>query len=277
MRSAARSAWLARLEQPGCLPNLPLNKDPMTILRKLLLASALGAPFGIAIAAAAMPAAVVAPAMSYSAQHTALLIVDPYNDFMTEGGKLYAAIKPTADASGMFNNLRKIIPAARAARMQVFVLPHHQSSPDGDDYTGWEHINLFQAKNLPLKAFEVGSWGAQFNPEFGPRPGDIVIRQHFAQSGFANTDLDFQLKQHGITHIILVGLIANSCIESTARYGMELGYHVTIVPDAAAAFNPEGMVAAAVNAPMFAHAITNTDDLLRQFPAAGQPRSGLPK
>ncbi len=237
----------------------------MNIIRNLLFTTTVAVAFCNAFAAdiKAPP-----PALSYSAEHTALLIVDPYNDFMTEGGKLFAAIKPTADASGMFGNLRKIIPAARSSGMQIFVLPHHQSSHEGDDYAGWQHVNLFQAKNAALEAFEVGSWGAQFNPEFGPKPGDVVVRQHFAQSGFANTDLDFQLKQHGISNIILVGLIANSCIESTARYGMELGYHVTIVPDAAAAFSPEGMVAAEVNAPMFAHAITKTDDLLKQFPPA---------
>jgi nicotinamidase-related amidase len=231
----------------------------MNIFRPLLILAALAMGQAHGAAPAATP---------YSAEHTALLIVDPYNDFMTEGGKLYQAIKPTADASGMFDNMRKIIPAARAAGMQVFVLPHHQSTPDGDDYPGWQHVNMFQAKNAGLKAFAVGSWGAQFNPEFGPRKGDIVVRQHFAQSGFANTDLDFQLKQHGISHIILVGVIANSCIESTARYGMELGYHVTLVPDAQAAFSAEGMRAAAENAPLFAHAILPTAELLKQFPAA---------
>lgn len=231
----------------------------MQILRSLLAAGTTALFMAHAVAAAPPPV--------YSAEHTALLIVDPYNDFMTEGGKLYQAIKPTADASGMFGNLRKIIPAARNAGMQVFVLPHHQSSPTGDDYAGWQHVNLFQAANQGVKAFEVGSWGAQFNPEFGPKPGDVVIRQHFAQSGFANTDLDFQLKQHGITHLILVGVIANSCIESTGRYGMELGYHVTIVPDAQAAFSEEGMRAAAANAPMYAHAILGTAELLKLFPS----------
>jgi nicotinamidase-related amidase len=235
-------------------------------LFRILIAGAAGAALFLSRASAA-PTAPTAPA-AYSAEHTALLIVDPYNDFMTEGGKLYQAIKPTADASGMFDNMRKIIPAARAAGMQVFVLPHHQSSPTGDDYEGWRHVNMFQAKNQGLKAFEVGSWGARFNPEFGPKKGDIVVRQHFAQSGFANTDLDFQLKQHGISHIILVGVIANSCIESTARYGMELGYHVTLVPDAQAAFSPEGMLAAEANAPLFAHAILKTAELLKQFPVA---------
>ncbi len=51
---------------------------------------------------------------TYGREQTALLIVDPYNDFMSEGGKLYAAIKPTADSSGLFDNLRKIIPKIRS-------------------------------------------------------------------------------------------------------------------------------------------------------------------
>jgi len=203
---------------------------------------------------------------TYSAERTGLLIVDPYNDFMSEGGKLFNAIKATADASGMFGNLRKIIPAARAAGIQVFIVPHHRSHHG--DFDGWQHINMFQKAGLPTKAFEVGSWGGEFNPEFGPQPGDVVIKEHWAQSGFANADLDAQLKQHGIQKIILVGLIANSCIESTARFGMELGYHVTLVTDATAAFSAEGMQAAATNAPMFAHAIYSTAELLEQLPVA---------
>lgn len=205
-------------------------------------------------------------AASYDPKHTGLLIVDPYNDFMSEGGKLYAAIKPTADASGMFGNLRKIIPTARALGIQVFIVPHHRSHEG--DFDGWQHINMFQKQGLPTKAFEVGSWGGEFNSEFGPRPGDVVIKEHWAQSGFANTDLDAQLKQRGIGKIILVGLIANSCIESTARWGMELGYHVTLVKDATAAFSEEGMQAAATNAPMFAHAILSTRELIGQLDAA---------
>jgi nicotinamidase-related amidase len=203
---------------------------------------------------------------SYIAERTGLLIVDPYNDFMSEGGKLYDAIKPTADASGMFENLRKIIPAARAAKIRVFIVPHHRSH--AHDFDGWQHMTPFQKAGVPGKAFEKGSWGGEFHPEFGPQDGDVVVYEHWAQSGFANTDLDAQLKQHGIERIILVGLIANSCVESTGRYGMELGYHVTLVNDGTAAFSPEGMIAAATNAPMFAHAILSTEELLKQLPSA---------
>jgi nicotinamidase-related amidase len=50
--------------------------------------------------------------------------------------------------------------------------------------------------------------------------------------------------------------------------GMELGYHVTLIKDATAAFNPEGMVAARVNAKLFAHSELTTDELIAALPKA---------
>ena len=98
------------------------------------------------------------------------------------------------------------------------------------------------------------------------QPGDVVIKEHWAQSGFANTDLDQQLKQHGIERIVVIGMLANTCIESTGRFGMELGYHVTLVKDATAAFSREAMQAAhELNGPTFAHAILATDELIATF------------
>jgi nicotinamidase-related amidase len=63
-------------------------------------------------------------------------------------------------------------------------------------------------------------------------------------------------------------MIANTCIEATARLGMELGYHVTLIKDATAAFSHEGMHSAhEVNGPQFAHAILTTKELLLLLPA----------
>jgi nicotinamidase-related amidase len=61
----------------------------------------------------------------------------------------------------------------------------------------------------------------------------------------------------------------NTCIEATARLGMELGYHVTLTRDATAAFSHEGMHAAhEINGPLFAHAIMATNELLPKLPAS---------
>jgi nicotinamidase-related amidase len=68
-----------------------------------------------------------------------------------------------------------------------------------------------------------------------------------------------------------VGLLANTCIESTARFAMELGYHVTLVRDATAAFSRDHMHAAhELNGPTFAHAIPTTSELLDALPLASR-------
>jgi nicotinamidase-related amidase len=91
----------------------------------------------------------------------------------------------------------------------------------------------------------------------------VVVREHWSASGFANTDLDLQLKQHGVRRVVLVGLLANTCIEATARFAAELGYHVTLVRDATAAFTPLAMQCAhELNGPTFAQAIVSTEELL---------------
>jgi nicotinamidase-related amidase len=55
-------------------------------------------------------------------------------------------------------------------------------------------------------------------------------------------------------------MLAKTCIESTGRFGMELGYHVTLVKDATAAESWEAMHAAELNGPTFAHAIVSTGE-----------------
>jgi nicotinamidase-related amidase len=46
--------------------------------------------------------------------------------------------------------------------------------------------------------------------------------------------LDLQLKKHGIHQLIVIGLIAHTCIEATVRFAAEFGYEVTMVKDATA-------------------------------------------
>ena len=201
---------------------------------------------------------------SYSKDTTALLIIDPYNDFMSEGGKLYKQTLETAKEAGFYENMRKLIPAVRAAGIGVFIVPHHRAV--NGDYDNWLAVTSSQRGSARSMLFAAGTWGGDWHPEFGPKPGDVIIKEHWAQSGFANTDLDQQLKQHGIRKVILVGFIANTCVESTGRFAMEPGYHVTLVKDATAAFSKEGMTAAQVNAPTFAHAIKTTSELIQALP-----------
>lgn len=208
-------------------------------------------------------------------ESTALLLVDPYNDFLSEGGKVYPHLKPIADEVGLLDNLRRLDATVRAAGVQVVIVPHRRWEPG--DYEDWDHPNPTQQRIMHQHQFARGEWGGEWHPDFAPKPGDIVVKEHWGQSGFANTDLDFRLKQKGITHVIVVGLLANTCIESTARFAMELGYHVTLVRDATAAFSHEMMHAAhKLNGPTYAHAILTTAELIELLPKAAVSKETMP-
>ncbi|MDF0729294.1 cysteine hydrolase [Pseudomonas entomophila] len=197
----------------------------------------------------------------YSRSDSGLLLVDPYNDFLSEGGKLNGLAKAVADRVGTVANLTAVLAAVRRAGIQVFYVPHHRARPG--DFSGWKHPSPYQLGASRAQVFAEGSWGGEWHPAFVPQASDVLVHEHWGGSGFANTDLDLQLKQHGVVKVILVGMLANTCLESTGRFAAELGYHVTLVRDATAAFSEEAMHAAhQINGPTYAHAIVDTAELL---------------
>jgi nicotinamidase-related amidase len=72
-----------------------------------------------------------------------------------------------------------------------------------------------------------------------------------------------QLKRHGIHQLIVIGLIAHTCIEATVRFAAELGYDVTVIKDAVADYSDEMMHAALeINLPNYASAIVTTKEIV---------------
>jgi nicotinamidase-related amidase len=192
---------------------------------------------------------------------TALLFIDPYNDFLAEDGKMWPMVAVVAREVGLHANLAAITAAARAARMQVVIVPHHRWQPGELD--GWDHPSPYMVGGYDLQLFAVSSKGGEWHPDFAPQTGDLICTEHWGSSGFANTNLDTLLKQKGMTRVILIGLIANTCLESTGKYAVELGYHVTLVCDATAAASADAMRCAhEINGPTYAHAIVTTAELI---------------
>jgi ureidoacrylate peracid hydrolase len=199
--------------------------------------------------------------VTYEKQLTALLVIDPYNDFISEGGKIWNRIKAVAEANSCVSHMAQVLDAARKAGLRVFYALHHRYRPG--DYETWKYIAPIQKAAWSSKAFEYGTWGGEIRAEFEPRPGDVVALEHWGSSGFANTDLDLQLKKHGIHKLIVVGLIAHTCVEATIRYAAEFGYEVTMVRDATADYSDREMQAALdVNLPSYASAIVTTNQVV---------------
>ena len=200
-------------------------------------------------------------ALSYQKDLTALVVIDPYNDFISEGGKIWNRIKSVAEANNCVPNMLQVVSVARNAGVRVFYALHHRYRPG--DYETWKYIAPIQTAALRSKVFEDGMWGGEIRNGFEPQPGDIVAQEHWCSSGFANTDLDLQLKKHGVHQLLVIGLIAHTCVETTVRYGAELGYDVTVIRDAIADYSDVEMHAALeVNLPNYASAIVTTDEIV---------------
>ena len=199
--------------------------------------------------------------LSYQRDLTALLVIDPYNDFISEGGKIWDRIKSVAEANNCVPNMRRVLDAARTADFRIFYALHHRYRPG--DYETWKYIAPIQKAGLNSKVFADGTWGGEIRAEFKPQAGEIVAQEHWCSSGFANTDLDLLLKKHGIHKLIVMGLIAHTCVEATVRFAAELGYEVTVVRDAIADYSDREMDAALeVNIPNYASAIVTTSEII---------------
>jgi nicotinamidase-related amidase len=199
---------------------------------------------------------------------TALLVIDPYNDFISEGGRIWNRLKAVAEANSCVPHMLQVLHATRKAGLRVFYAMHHRYRPG--DYETWKYIAPIQKAAWRSKAFENGTWGGEIRGEFAPQPGEIVAQEHWCSSGFANTDLDMQLKKHGIHQLIVMGLIAHTCLEATVRYAAELGYEVTVVRDATADYSDREMHAALeVNIPNYASAITTAAEIVEALAHVG--------
>jgi len=199
--------------------------------------------------------------LTYNKPLTALLVIDPYNDFISEGGKIWDRLRGVAEANQCVPHMMQVLDAARKSGIRAFYALHHRYRPG--DYETWKYIAPIQKAAWSRKTFEYGTWGGEIRREFEPRPGEIVAQEHWCSSGFANTDLDLQLKKHGIHQLIVVGLIAHTCVEATVRYAAEFGYEVTVVRDATASFSEVEMHAALdVNIPNYASGLVTTNEVV---------------
>ncbi|MDE2863201.1 MAG: cysteine hydrolase [Chloroflexota bacterium] len=192
---------------------------------------------------------------------TALLLVDALNEFLKPGGKLYERTKATAQAADTVANLERVTAAARGAGILVVYANHHSNR--GGDYDGWKHPTPSHRRIAEFGLFAAGSFGARVIDEVAPQPGDVIAQEHWTSSGFANTDLKYLLNQRGIERVVVAGNRANTCIDSTGRYAVELGFHATLISDAIAAFSEAEMEATInVNWPAFAHAVVTSDEFI---------------
>jgi nicotinamidase-related amidase len=195
---------------------------------------------------------------------TALLVVDPYNDCLHPRGLRWPGGRSTMKSGHVIDHMAQLIASARLRGVVVAYAPHHRYKEGSHAERRFPHPS--HLRPLGLTVFREGRFGGQFHEATAPSEGDLVAAQHSCSSGFAGTDLHDLLQVRGITHVVLVGMTTNSCIEATARSAVDLDYHVTLVHDAVGAFSPEEHAEAVQERyPLLGHVVTNASSLLQQW------------
>ena len=90
--------------------------------------------------------------------------------------------------------------------------------------------------NSPLRPELPGN---AFKEEAQPLPGE----QQFCKtvnSAFIGTGLEQYLHEQGISSLVIVGLTTDHCVSASTRMASDLGFEVTLVSDATAAFARRG-------------------------------------
>ena len=162
---------------------------------------------------------------------------------------------------GVVENLKKLLAGARSTGTQVVYTPHRRYRQG--DYANWKFRNWSHNGIMNFKMFAYGTARGEFLEGLKAEPGDLVASEHWSASGFANTDLNQLLRQHGIDHVAIAGMLTNTCVEATGREAVELGYHVTMIKDAVGCMSSKEQTAAVeLSYPRFAHAVLSTDEVL---------------
>ncbi len=81
-----------------------------------------------------------------------------------------------------------------------------------------------------------GSWGARFHAVV-PAPGERVFTKRACFDAFLSDGFEEYLGTRGVGHVVLAGLYADVCVDTTARTAFQKGFHVTVLTDCTAALH----------------------------------------
>jgi nicotinamidase-related amidase len=220
--------------------------------------------------------------MDIHSSNTAVVMIDPQNDVLSEKGANWGAVGASVTENGTVENMARVFEAAKAHGYEVFISPHYFYPTDN----GW-HINgpleteefhnhsFARPGALDLTGF-AGS-GADWLERFKPyiEDGKTVVVSPHKVFGPQTNDLTLQLRKRGIAKVLLGGMLANMCVESHLRDLLEQGFEVAVITDAIAApRHPvwgDGYQAAMINYRYLAHEVLATSDAVARMAAGGSP------
>ncbi|WAJ28178.1 isochorismatase family cysteine hydrolase [Antarcticirhabdus aurantiaca] len=131
-------------------------------------------------------------------------------------------------------NMTRLQAGFRAAGIEVLYTVIENLTADGRD----------RSLDYKISGIDVpkGSWDGQVHASIQPGADEIVIRKT-SSSVFISTNIDYVLRNLGIRQLVICGVVSDQCVESAVRDACDLGYLVTLVPDACATYSADRQAA----------------------------------
>ena len=171
-----------------------------------------------------------------NSKECALLIMHCQNDIVHPDGLYsHSGVYKQIEVNHTLNIISDLADFCRKAGMLVIYI--NNEFKEGYPELGEANLPIcIDSRNA--NAFLAGTWGAA-NPEIiQPKEKDLVIK-NVNTSAFSYTNLDQILRAKNIRHLYLTGCATNFVVDSTTRYGAELGYQIHVVEDCCESFTEE--------------------------------------
>jgi nicotinamidase-related amidase len=163
-------------------------------------------------------------------RRSALLIIDVQNWTLADQARLANAYFQQRLHDVVLPNLRRLIAAAREAGVEVMYTVIENLTRDGRDRSlDYKISGIFVGK---------GSWEARVIDAVAPAEDDIVLAKT-SSSLFNSTNCDYLLRNIGVEHLIVAGLLTDQCVDHTIRDAADRGYRAICVHDACATLKEE--------------------------------------
>ena len=173
---------------------------------------------------------------------TALVVVDIQQDFAGPDGLLGRIGVDLSEAEAVIDRIEALTPVARKAGVTLAYMRVVTSEETDSDALKAFHARRGEPGGQAICRTEDG--GADYY-RVQPQPGDIEIEKLLYDS-FHGTDLEQQLRDRGIDTLVITGLSSDCCVDQTARAAFHRNFHVFLVSDACAAYEP-GLHEASLN------------------------------
>jgi len=141
----------------------------------------------------------------------ALVVVDAQNEFSPRG------LMPVPGHAEAIEAIARRVEEARAQGWPIAWIRHHNRPGES-------------------RRFQPGSWGAEFTPGLGPRPG-VDTEAEFVKEvygAFTGTGVDDWLAGQEVSEVLITGFLTHMCVSTTAREALMLDLEVAIDPEATA-------------------------------------------